>query len=87
MRRRIEECISEFLAVEREALRLADGLADGSVDGKRTRRGGTCLRQQYAELVQFRLLVPPRIRPVHGRQLGGPVHAPPYVNNEAAGEK
>ncbi len=41
--------------------------------------------RQYAELVQLRVLVPPRVRPVHRRQLGRPLPHP-YVNNEAAGE-
>lgn len=34
IRRRIEDCISEFLVAEQEGLRFADGLADGTVRGK-----------------------------------------------------
>lgn len=34
VRYRIEECVLEFLAAEREALALADSLADGTVPGK-----------------------------------------------------
>ncbi|WP_225834963.1 epi-isozizaene synthase [Streptomyces sp. NK08204] len=34
MRRRIEQCIEEFLGAEQEALRFADTLADGTPNGK-----------------------------------------------------
>ncbi|WP_437084918.1 epi-isozizaene synthase [Streptomyces sp. enrichment culture] len=34
LRRRVRECVVEFIAVERDALRFADGLDDGTVRGK-----------------------------------------------------
>ncbi|MGN5380126.1 terpene synthase family protein [Streptomyces lasalocidi] len=81
VRRRVEKCLQEFLEAEQEALRFADAIADGTAPGlgaerQRTEHRGARLCRQYAELVQLRLLVPPRVRPVHGRQLGRPVHAP-----------
>ncbi|MCZ9338341.1 multidrug MFS transporter, partial [Streptomyces sp. TRM76130] len=34
LRRRVQECVVQFLAAEREALRFAEELADGTVRGK-----------------------------------------------------
>ena len=76
VRRRVEECIIEFLHAEQEVLRYADRIDNGSARGAALAEAVRVVSVQYAELVQFRVLVPSRVGPVHGRQLGRPLHAP-----------
>ena len=77
VRRRVEECRSR---IPRGGTGSAAGSPNHSTTAARgdrklsSRREG--LPRQYAELVQFRLLVPPRVGPLHGRQLGRPLHTP-----------
>ncbi|MEG3631057.1 epi-isozizaene synthase [Streptomyces poriticola] len=86
IRRRVEECILDFLVAEREALRFADELADGTVPGKEL--GGavrTCvanMRNWFSSVYWF--------HHESGRYMvdnWDDRSTPPYVNNEAAGEK
>ncbi|MFF3309096.1 epi-isozizaene synthase [Streptomyces sp. NPDC002952] len=86
VRRRVEECISEFLAVEKDVVRLADTLADGTVRGKELSvavKG--CLsnmRNWFSSVYWF--------HHESGRYMvdsWDDRSTPPYVNNEAAGEK
>ncbi|MDQ0686168.1 hypothetical protein QFZ56_005131 [Streptomyces achromogenes] len=85
-RRRIEECISEFLAVEKDVLRLADRLTDGTVRGMRLGAAvRACLgnmRHWFSSVYWF--------HHESGRYMvdsWDDRSTPPYVNNEAAGEK
>ncbi|MFF9621526.1 epi-isozizaene synthase [Streptomyces griseosporeus] len=86
VRRRVEECISEFLVAEQEALRLADSLADGTVHGKElgaaVRACVTNMRNWFSSVYWF--------HHESGRYMVDSWEdrsTPPYVNNEAAGEK
>ncbi|MEU6811226.1 epi-isozizaene synthase [Streptomyces sp. NPDC046831] len=86
LRRRIEECISEFLDAEREALLFADRLADGTVRGKELSGAvRACLgnmRNWFSSVYWF--------HHESGRYMvdsWDDRSTPPYVNNEAAGEK
>lgn len=86
LRRRIESCISEFLTVEREALCFADDLADGTLRGKELSVAvRSCLanmRNWFSSVYWF--------HHESGRYMvdsWDDRSTPPYVNNEAAGEK
>ncbi|MGV9990736.1 epi-isozizaene synthase [Streptomyces sp. NPDC003374] len=86
IRRRVEECISEFIAAEREALRFADDLADGTVRGKElgaaVRACVGNMRNWFSSVYWF--------HHESGRYAvdsWDDRSTPPYVNNEAAGEK
>ncbi|MGW1909252.1 epi-isozizaene synthase [Streptomyces sp. NPDC002076] len=86
MRRRVEECISEFLEVEQEALQFADGLADGTVHGKELSAAvRACvgnMRNWFSSVYWF--------HHESGRYMvdtWDDRSTPPYVRNETAGEK
>ncbi|MFJ5264015.1 epi-isozizaene synthase [Streptomyces sp. NPDC088387] len=86
LRRRVEECITEFLVAEREVLRFADELADGTVQGKElaaaVRSCVTNMRNWFSSVYWF--------HHESGRYMvdnWDDRSTPPYVNNEAAGEK
>lgn len=86
LRRRIEECISEFQEAEQEALLFADRLADGTVRGKELSSAvRDCLgnmRNWFSSVYWF--------HHESGRYMvdsWDDRSTPPYVNNEAAGEK
>ncbi|MGW1804465.1 epi-isozizaene synthase [Streptomyces sp. NPDC002078] len=86
VRRRIEECISEFLEVEQEALQFADGLADGTVHGKELSAAvRACvgnMRNWFSSVYWF--------HHESGRYMvdtWDDRSTPPYVTNETAGEK
>ncbi|MFE7931450.1 epi-isozizaene synthase [Streptomyces sp. NPDC057456] len=86
VRRRVEECISEFLVVEKDVLRLADRLADGTVRGNQLGAAvRSCLgnmRNWFSSVYWF--------HHESGRYMvdsWDDRSTPPYVNNEAAGEK
>ncbi|MGW0207022.1 epi-isozizaene synthase [Streptomyces sp. NPDC003233] len=86
LRRRIEECISEFLEVEQDALQFADGLADGTVHGKELSAAvRTCvgnMRNWFSSVYWF--------HHESGRYMvdtWDDRSTPPYVTNETAGEK
>ncbi|MGC0329614.1 epi-isozizaene synthase [Streptomyces sp. SAI-170] len=86
LRRRVLECIDEFLVAEREALRFADSLADGTVRGKELSTAvRACLgnmRNWFSSVYWF--------HHESGRyrvDSWDDRATPPYVNNEAAGEK
>ncbi|MFF6997217.1 epi-isozizaene synthase [Streptomyces sp. NPDC008313] len=86
LRRRVEECISEFLSAEKDAIRLADRLADGTTRGKELSSAvQTCLgnmRNWFSSVYWF--------HHESGRyrvDSWDDRATPPYVNNEAAGEK
>ncbi|MFB7331880.1 epi-isozizaene synthase [Streptomyces adustus] len=86
LRRRIEECVTEFLTVEKDALRFADGLADGTVRGKElsiaVRACLANMRNWFSSVYWF--------HHESGRYMvdsWDDRSTPPYVNNEAAGEK
>ncbi|MFJ9741513.1 epi-isozizaene synthase [Streptomyces sp. NPDC101166] len=86
LRRRVEESVSEFLDAEREVLILADGLADGTVHGKESSVAVlACLanmRNWFSSVYWF--------HHESGRyrvDSWDDRSTPPYVNNEAAGEK
>ncbi|MGW2690524.1 epi-isozizaene synthase [Streptomyces sp. NPDC001296] len=86
MRRRIEECISGFLAAEKEALRFADSLADVSVEGKELSDAVKAIvanmRNWFSAVYWF--------HHESGRyrvDSWDDRSTPPYVDNEAAGEK
>ena len=85
VRRRVEECISEFLDAEQGALRLADTLDDGTVGGKETSAAvRACvgnMRNWFSSVYWF--------HHESGRyrvDSWDDRSTPPYVNNEAAGE-
>ena len=85
VRRRVEECISEFLDAEQCALRLADTLDDGTVGGKETSAAvRACvgnMRNWFSSVYWF--------HHESGRyrvDSWDDRSTPPYVNNEAAGE-
>ncbi|WP_312038209.1 epi-isozizaene synthase [Streptomyces galbus] len=86
LRRRVEECITEFLVVEQDALRLAERLDDGTVRGKDMGEAvRICLgnmRNWFSSVYWF--------HHESGRyrvDSWDDRSTPPYVNNEAAGEK
>lgn len=86
VRQRIENCIAEFIDAEREALRFADTLADGTVSGKELSTAvRACLvnmRNWFSSVYWF--------HHESGRYMvdsWDDRSTPPYVNNEAAGEK
>ncbi|WP_369261952.1 epi-isozizaene synthase [Streptomyces sp. R35] len=86
VRRRVEECINEFLVAELDVLRLADTLADGTVRGNAASIAVTaCLgnmRNWFSSVYWF--------HHESGRYMvdnWDDRATPPYVNNEAAGEK
>ncbi|MFJ6740378.1 epi-isozizaene synthase [Streptomyces sp. NPDC091279] len=86
VRRRVEECITEFLEVEQGALRLADELSDGTVHGKElgaaVRICVENMRNWFSSVYWF--------HHESGRYMvdsWDDRSTPPYVNNEAAGEK
>jgi epi-isozizaene synthase len=86
VRRRVETCITDFLVAERDALRFADGLADGTVRGKELSLAvRACLanmRNWFSSVYWF--------HHESGRyrvDSWDDRSTPPYVNNEAAGEK
>ncbi|MER5992655.1 epi-isozizaene synthase [Streptomyces viridosporus] len=86
VRRRVEECISEFLDAEQEASRFADGLDDGTVRGKETSATvRSCLgnmRNWFSSVYWFHHESGRyRVDSWEDRS------TPPYVNNEAAGGK
>ncbi|MGW0826487.1 epi-isozizaene synthase [Streptomyces sp. NPDC002845] len=86
VRRRVEDCIIEFLVAEKEALRLADSLDDGTVRGKELSGAvRSCvgnMRNWFSSVYWF--------HHESGRYMvdsWDDRSTPPYVNNEAAGEK
>ncbi|MEU6063504.1 epi-isozizaene synthase [Streptomyces sp. NPDC047082] len=86
LRRRVERCMAEFLEAERIALRFADRLDDGSVPGKELGaavRSCLCnMRNWFSSVYWF--------HHESGRYMvdsWDDRSTPPYVNNEAAGEK
>jgi epi-isozizaene synthase len=86
MRRRIEECVSEFLVAEQEGLRFADELANGTVRGKELSAAvRDCLgnmRNWFSSVYWF--------HHESGRyrvDSWDDRSTPPYVDNDAAGEK
>ncbi|WP_435882589.1 epi-isozizaene synthase [Streptomyces bobili] len=86
IRRRVEESISEFLVVEKDVLRLADRLADGTVHGKEI---GAAVRACLANMRNWFSSVY-WFHHESGRYMvdsWDDRSTPPYVNNEAAGEK
>ncbi|MFJ3638559.1 epi-isozizaene synthase [Streptomyces sp. NPDC090108] len=86
VRRRVEECITEFIEAERDALRFADELADGTVHGKElgaaVRACVGNMRNWFSTVYWF--------HHESGRYMvdsWDDRSTPPYVSNEAAGEK
>ncbi|MFD4575015.1 epi-isozizaene synthase [Streptomyces sp. NPDC058417] len=86
LRRRIEECISAFLSAEQDVLRMADRLADGTAHGDELAAAvRACLgnmRNWFSSVYWF--------HHESGRYMVDSWDdraTPPYVNNEAAGEK
>ncbi|MFJ7148511.1 epi-isozizaene synthase [Streptomyces sp. NPDC100445] len=86
MRRRVETCVGEFLAVERDALRLAHDIDDGTVRGRELGTAvRTCvdaMRNWFSSVYWF--------HHESGRYMvdnWDDRSTPPYVSNEAAGEQ
>ncbi|WP_435841409.1 epi-isozizaene synthase [Streptomyces griseofuscus] len=86
IRRRVETCTDEFIAAEREVLRFADALADGTVRGKELSTAvRTCvgnMRNWFSSVYWF--------HHESGRYMvdsWADRSTPPYVTNEAAGAK
>ncbi|MET7379451.1 epi-isozizaene synthase [Streptomyces sp. NPDC005526] len=86
LRRRVEQCVAEFLEAEEAGLRFADGLADGTVRGKELGAAvRACLgnmRNWFSSVYWF--------HHESGRYMvdsWDDRSTPPYVDNEAAGEK
>ncbi|MFE9093770.1 epi-isozizaene synthase [Streptomyces sp. NPDC007264] len=86
VRRRIEECISDFLVAEKEALRFASTLADGTVQGSElsaaVKRIVGNMRNWFSTVYWF--------HHESGRYMvdhWDDRSTPPYVDNQAAGEK
>ncbi|MFF6976405.1 epi-isozizaene synthase [Streptomyces sp. NPDC008343] len=86
VRRRVEGSISDFQVAEREALEFADSLADGTVSGKEISaavRACVCnMRNWFSSVYWF--------HHESGRYMvdsWDDRSTPPYVNNEAVGEK
>ncbi|MFI9761937.1 epi-isozizaene synthase [Streptomyces sp. NPDC051963] len=86
VRRRVEECISDFLVAENKALRFADDLDEGTVQGKELSaavRACVCNMRNWFSTVYW-------FHHESGRYMvdsWDDRSTPPYVNNEAAGEK
>lgn len=86
VRRRVEECVDEFLVAEQNALRFADDLADGTLRGKELSaavRACVCNMRNWFSTVYW-------FHHESGRYMvdsWDDRSTPPYVNNEAAGEK
>ncbi|WP_030421702.1 epi-isozizaene synthase [Streptomyces sp. SCSIO 75703] len=85
VRRRVEECISEFLAVEQDVIRLAGTLADGTVRGEElsgaVRTHVANMRNWFSSVYWF--------HHESGRyrvESWADRSTPPYVNNETAGD-
>ncbi|MEU0068432.1 epi-isozizaene synthase [Streptomyces sp. NPDC006332] len=85
VRRRVEECVTEFLVAEQDALSLSDELADGTVHGKELSAAvEACvsnMRNWFSAVYWF--------HHESGRyrvDSWDDPSTPPYVNNEAAGE-
>ncbi|MFI5674989.1 epi-isozizaene synthase [Streptomyces cellulosae] len=86
IRRRVEECIAEFLVAEKDALRLSDELADGTVHGKELSAAvQACVRnmRNWFSAVYWFHHESGRYRVDSWDDRS----TPPYVDNEAAGEK
>ncbi|MCD7439165.1 terpene synthase family protein [Streptomyces lincolnensis] len=86
MRRRVERCVEEFLVVEQDALRFSDDLADGTVRGKELSAAvRACVRnmRNWFSTVYWFHHESGRYRVDSWDDRS----TPPYVNNEAAGEK
>ncbi|WP_107061739.1 epi-isozizaene synthase [Streptomyces cellulosae] len=86
IRRRVEECIAEFLVAEQDALRLSDELADGTVHGKELSAAvQVCVRnmRNWFSAVYWFHHESGRYRVDSWDDRS----TPPYVDNEAAGEK
>ncbi|OIJ67043.1 multidrug MFS transporter [Streptomyces mangrovisoli] len=86
LRTRVLECIEQFVEAERAALRFADGLADGTVRGKElsaaVRACVTNMRNWFSSVYWFHHESGRyRVDSWEDRS------TPPYVSNEAAGEK
>ncbi|MET7685873.1 epi-isozizaene synthase [Streptomyces sp. NPDC005423] len=86
VRRRVEECVSDFLVAERDALLFADELDDGTLWGKELSAAvRVCLRDMrnwFSSVYWF--------HHESGRYMvdsWDDQSTPPYVDNEAAGEK
>lgn len=86
LRRRIDACIAEFMVVEKDVLLLADRLDDGTVRGRELAAAvRACLgnmRNWFSSVYWF--------HHESGRYMvdsWDDRSTPPYVNNEAAGEK
>ncbi|WP_369172275.1 epi-isozizaene synthase [Streptomyces sp. R28] len=86
VRQRVEDCISDFLVAERDALEFADSLADGTAWGKElgaaVRACVRNMRNWFSSVYWF--------HHESGRYMvdsWDDRSTPPYVNNEAAGEK
>jgi epi-isozizaene synthase len=86
VRRRVEQCIDEFRAAEKDVLRLAETLADGTAQGRELSFAvKACLsnmRNWFSSVYWF--------HHESGRYMvdnWDDRSTPPYVNNEAAGEK
>jgi epi-isozizaene synthase len=86
VRRRVEECVVDFIEAEREALRLADELDDGTLSGKElSATVKACvanMRNWFSTVYWF--------HHESGRYMvdsWADRATPPYVDNEAAGEK
>ncbi|MFE9682847.1 epi-isozizaene synthase [Streptomyces sp. NPDC006285] len=86
VRRRVEECVTEFLDVEKEVLRYAERIDDGSAQGAELAAAvRACLfnmRNWFSSVYWF--------HHESGRYMvdsWDDRSTPPYVNNEAAGEK
>ncbi|AWW42450.1 MULTISPECIES: epi-isozizaene synthase [Streptomyces] len=86
VRRRVDGCITEFVVVEEKALRFADGLDDGTPDGKElsvaVRACLANMRNWFSSVYWF--------HHESGRYTvdsWDDRSTPPYVNNETAGEK
>ncbi|MET9254344.1 epi-isozizaene synthase [Streptomyces sp. NPDC003717] len=86
VRRRVEECITEFLAAEQDALRFAAALDDGTPSGRElsdaVRAAVGNMRNWFSSVYWF--------HHESGRYMVDSWDdraTPPYVNNEAAGEK
>ncbi len=86
IRRRVEECIAEFIVAEQDALRLSDELADGTVHGKELSAAvQACVRnmRNWFSAVYWFHHESGRYRVDSWDDRS----TPPYVDNEAAGEK
>ncbi|RPE40850.1 epi-isozizaene synthase [Streptomyces sp. Ag109_O5-1] len=86
IRRRVEECIREFLVAEQDALRLAEQLDDGTVHGKELGVAVLAcvanMRNWFSSVYWF--------HHESGRYMvdsWDDRSTPPYVDNETAGEK